>query len=152
MSDAAIAIAIQELVIANRIMAHENVIDDFGHVSVRHPLRADRYFISRSRSPEPVTREDIMELTLDDEPVEQNGRPMYKERVIHSAIYKARPDINAAVHHHAKELLPFTISEGAHAKYRPESIGTETQVRYLAQKLQAMFFRLKRVFLRITVA
>ena len=119
MSDAAIALAIQELVIANRIMAHENVIDDFGHVSVRHPLRADRYFISRSRSPELVTREDIMELTLDDEPVEQNGRPMYKERVIHSAIYKARPDINAAVHHHAKELLPFTISEGAHAKYRP---------------------------------
>ena len=119
MSDAAIALAIQELVIANRIMAHENVIDDFGHVSVRHPLRPDRYFISRSRSPELVTREDIMELTLDDEPIEQNGRPMYKERVIHSSMYRARPDVNAVVHHHAKEVLPFTISKSAHLKYRP---------------------------------
>ena len=29
--------AIRELVIANRILARENVIDGFGHVSVRHP-------------------------------------------------------------------------------------------------------------------
>ena len=119
MTDAAVAVAIQELVIANRIMAHENVIDDFGHVSVRHPLRPDRYFVSRSRSPELVTREDIMEFDLDDNPIEQNGRPMYKERVIHSSMYRARPDVNAVVHHHAKELLPFTISVDAHKKYRP---------------------------------
>ena len=30
--------AITELVIANRILAREQVIDDFGHVSIRHPL------------------------------------------------------------------------------------------------------------------
>ncbi len=118
MTDSAIAVAIQELVIANRIMAHEGVIDDFGHVSVRNPLNPNHYFISCSRSPELVTREDIMEMNMDDAPIDQRGRGMYKERVIHSAIYKARPDVHAAVHHHAKEVLPFTIT-GSHHKLRP---------------------------------
>ena len=40
---------ITNLVIANRILAREDVIDDFGHVSVRNPLNPDRYFLSRSR-------------------------------------------------------------------------------------------------------
>jgi hypothetical protein len=30
------------LVIANRILAHEEVIDAYGHVSVRHPDKPDR--------------------------------------------------------------------------------------------------------------
>ncbi len=118
MIDPAIAIAIQDLVIANRIMAHEGVIDDFGHVAVRNPLNPDHYFISCSRSPELVDREDIMEMDMNDQPIDQRGRSMYKERVIHSAIFKARPDVNAVVHHHAKELLPFTIT-GMHEKFRP---------------------------------
>ena len=33
---------ITNLVIANRILAREDVIDDFGHVSVRNPLNPDR--------------------------------------------------------------------------------------------------------------
>src|SRR5690606_20495391 len=56
---------IQELVVANRALAAENVIDDFGHVSARHPLRPDRFFLSRSRSPMLVTADDIMEFSLD---------------------------------------------------------------------------------------
>ncbi len=35
---------------------------------------------------------------------------------------------------------------------RPKSIGAETQMGYLAQKLQAVFFRLQRIFFRIAVA
>ena len=47
--------ALTQLVIANRILARENIIDDFGHVSIRHPLNPERYLLSRSRSPEVVT-------------------------------------------------------------------------------------------------
>ena len=63
---------------ANHILAREDVIDDFEHVSVRNPLNPQRYFMSRSRSLEIVTLDDVMELTLDGDPVAQNGRSMYK--------------------------------------------------------------------------
>ncbi|BBI63534.1 hypothetical protein HSBAA_48400 [Vreelandella sulfidaeris] len=101
---------ITNLVIANRILAREDVIDDFGHVSVRNPLNHERYFISRSRSPEVVTRGDIMEFTLDGELIGNDHRRPYAERHIHGAIYKDRPDVNAVTHHHARSILPFTMN------------------------------------------
>jgi HCOMODA/2-hydroxy-3-carboxy-muconic semialdehyde decarboxylase len=110
MIDPAVAEALHLLVIANRILARENVIDDFGHVSVRHPADPGRYFLSRSRSPEIVTRDDIIEFTLDGEPIAQNGRPMYRERALHGAVYMARPDVNAVTHNHARSVLPFGLT------------------------------------------
>ena len=80
MPDALLEQTLAELVLANRILAREDVIDDFGHVSVRHPHDPGRYFLSRSRSPEIVSREDIMEFTLDGTPIEPNGRRPYLER------------------------------------------------------------------------
>ena len=35
----------------------------------------------------------------------------YAERYIHSAIMKAYPDINAVVHSHAEDVLPYTVLE-----------------------------------------
>ena len=40
--------ALHELVAANRILAHEGVLDAFGHVSIRHPDQPDR-ISSRAR-------------------------------------------------------------------------------------------------------
>ena len=60
---------LRDLVIANRILANENVVDAYGHVSVRSPLDPERYFLSCSRSPELVQRSDIMEFRLDGTPV-----------------------------------------------------------------------------------
>ena len=54
--------------LANRIIAHEGVLDGFGHVSVRHPDHPDRYLLSRSRSPELVEPADLLEFTLDSDP------------------------------------------------------------------------------------
>lgn len=101
---------IRDLVIANRILAHEGVVDGFGHVSVRHPDRADRFFLSRSRSPELVTIDDIMEMGLDAQPAQPDPRPLYSERFIHAAIYEHRPEVKAVVHHHAYELIPFGVT------------------------------------------
>ena len=116
MSDAAIADTLNQLVIANRILAREDVIDDFGHVSVRNPNDPGRYFLSCSRSPEIVTRNDIMEFTLDGEAIEANGRTPYRERVIHGAVYMARPDVASVTHHHARAVLPFA---GGPVRLRP---------------------------------
>ena len=76
---------LEDLVIANRILAHEGVVDGYGHVTARHPERPDRFFMSRSRSPELVTLDDIMEFDLDCNPIDQRGRTMYGERAIHGA-------------------------------------------------------------------
>lgn len=103
--------AVTQLVLANRILARENVIDDFGHISARHPLNPERYFISRSRSPANVTRGDILEYTLEGELVGNDPRRPYAERHIHGAIYKDRPDVNSITHHHARSVVPFTMAD-----------------------------------------
>lgn len=103
--------AITELVLANRILAREEIIDDFGHVSMRHPLNPQHYLLSRSRSPANVTRNDIMEFSLDGDPVEPDPRRPYKERHIHGALYKDRPDVHAITHHHARSIIPFTMND-----------------------------------------
>jgi ribulose-5-phosphate 4-epimerase/fuculose-1-phosphate aldolase len=102
---------LRDLVIANRILARENVIDDFGHVSVRHPTDKDRFFLSRSRSPQNVTRDDLMEFALDGTLINEDPRRPYAERFIHGAIYMARPDVNAVSHHHARSVIPFSVTE-----------------------------------------
>ena len=109
--EAVIEHALTQLVLANRILARENVIDDFGHVSIRNPLNPERYFISRSRSPAVVTRSDLMEFTLDGELIGNDPRRPYAERHIHGAIYKDRPDVNSVVHHHARSVIPFTMND-----------------------------------------
>ncbi|HZT51427.1 MAG TPA: class II aldolase/adducin family protein [Stellaceae bacterium] len=101
---------IRDLVLANRILAHEGVVDAYGHVSVRSPHDPGRYFISVSRSPELVKESDIVECTLDGTPVRAENRPLYIERHIHGAIYENRPEVQAVVHSHALEVLPFSIS------------------------------------------
>jgi HCOMODA/2-hydroxy-3-carboxy-muconic semialdehyde decarboxylase len=99
-----------ELALANRIIAHEGVLDGFGHVSMRHPDHPDRYLLSRSRSPELVEPADLLEFTLDSEPVGSPKAEFYGERVIHGCIYQARPDVHAVCHHHSQSILPFCVT------------------------------------------
>ena len=52
----------RDLVIANRILAHQRVLDAYGHVSVRHPENPNHYLLSRSCSPGIVTEDDIFDV------------------------------------------------------------------------------------------
>ena len=103
--------AVLDVVIANRILANQEIVDAYGHVSRRHPLDRNVFLLSRSRSPELVEADDILEFHLDGTPVRPATSSLYIERFIHAAIYAARPDVNAVVHAHATEVLPFTISQ-----------------------------------------
>ena len=102
--------AVRDVVIANRILANEGVVDAYGHVSVRHPLDPTRFLLSRSLAPALVERGDVIEFDLEGKAVSGDARPPYLERFIHGAIYEARPDVQAVVHAHAEAVLPFTIS------------------------------------------
>jgi HCOMODA/2-hydroxy-3-carboxy-muconic semialdehyde decarboxylase len=99
----------RRLVAANRILAHENVVDAFGHVSIRDPRDQRRYVLARSRSPELVEHADLMEFALDGTPIDARGRTPYGERMIHGAVYEARADVHAVVHNHSYAVLPFTV-------------------------------------------
>jgi len=108
-----IAAAIRTLVIANRILGREGVVDAFGHISIRHPHDPERYFLSCSRSPDLVVEDDIMEFDLESNPIDQRGRTIYSERSIHGCIYRARSEVTAVCHSHAHALIPFTVTDTA---------------------------------------
>jgi HCOMODA/2-hydroxy-3-carboxy-muconic semialdehyde decarboxylase len=128
---------IQDLVIANRILAREEIVDAYGHVSLRHPEDPNRFLIARSLAQELVRPDDIIELDLDGQPMRGEDRSLYLERFIHAAIFAARPDVMAVVHAHAEDTLPFGIAQGI--KLRPvihsgSFIGIEVPVWDIADK------------------
>ncbi len=100
-----------DLVVANRILANENVVDAYGHVSIRNPDDPERFFLSCSRSPELVSRGDIMEFRLDGTALGGDERTPYLERFIHGGVYESSPDVKAVVHSHAEDVLPYSITE-----------------------------------------
>jgi ribulose-5-phosphate 4-epimerase/fuculose-1-phosphate aldolase len=98
---------IDQLVIANHILANEGVVDGYGHVSVRNPANPNTYFLARAGAPALVTAADITEYDLDSRPIASSPSAGYQERFIHGEIYKVRPDVMAVVHCHCLDVIPF---------------------------------------------
>ncbi len=102
---------IEDLVVANRVLVKEGVLDAFGHVSIRHPDDPARYLLGRNLAPALVTAADIVEYDLDSNPI---GAPAsfahFHERFIHGEIYRARPDVHAVVHSHSPNVIPFGVT------------------------------------------
>jgi HCOMODA/2-hydroxy-3-carboxy-muconic semialdehyde decarboxylase len=111
-SGAADAALLDDLVIANRILFDQGVVDAFGHVSVRDDKRPDRFLLARNMAPALVTRGDILEFDLRGAPVSADGHSVYLERFIHSEIYRARPDVMAVVHSHSPTIVAFGVASG----------------------------------------
>jgi HCOMODA/2-hydroxy-3-carboxy-muconic semialdehyde decarboxylase len=107
--------AAKDLAIANRILAHEGLVDAFGDVSVRHPVDKDRFFLACGRNPGAVVPDDVVEFTLDGTSLDGtslgNKHELPGERFIHAAIYAARPDINTVLHASPEDTLPFGITQ-----------------------------------------
>ena len=107
---------IGDLVAASRILAMQEVLDAYGHVSARSDHRAEHFLISRSLAPALVTAADIMECGPDSEPLPGDKRKGFIERYIHGEIYRARPEVMAIVHSHSPSVIPFGITR---TKLRP---------------------------------
>ena len=106
-----IADLIAEIVLAGRILSAEGVIDSFGHVSARHPEDPGRFLMPRVRAAELVTAEDVLTFDLDGAPQPATTQRVFAERVIHSCLYRARPDVMAVCHHHAPAMMPFCVTD-----------------------------------------
>ena len=99
-----------KLVVANRILYDQGVVDGFGHVSVRHDQSPGHFLLARNMAPALVRREDILTFDLDGAALDANGRRTYLERFIHGEIYRARPDVGAVVHSHSPSVIPFGVT------------------------------------------
>jgi ribulose-5-phosphate 4-epimerase/fuculose-1-phosphate aldolase len=105
---------VEELVVGNRILFHEKVVDAFGHISVRHDKDRTKFLLSRHRAPGLVTAADILTHDFDGNPLDnRDGSRLYGERFIHGEIYRARPEVMSIVHCHAPQLIPFGATRSA---------------------------------------
>jgi HCOMODA/2-hydroxy-3-carboxy-muconic semialdehyde decarboxylase len=103
-------VALEDLVAANHILVDQEVLDGFGHISIRHPHDPNRYLMARNIAPALVTTSDILEYDLDSNPIDAKGQRTFLERFIHGEVYKARPDVQAVIHSHSPSVVPFGIS------------------------------------------
>lgn len=102
---------IDDLVLANRVLAHEiKVLDAYGHISVRSTANPNHYYLSRAISAGQVTAADIIEYDLDSNRVGGSTGDGYLERYIHGEIFKARPDVMAVIHAHSAEAITFAAA------------------------------------------
>jgi ribulose-5-phosphate 4-epimerase/fuculose-1-phosphate aldolase len=101
---------IEDLVLANRILATEELAEVYGNVSFREPLHPNRFFLARPIPPHRVTAGDIYEYDIDGAPIANDPSGENQDRLIHSEIYKARPDVMAIVCWRSADILPFTAS------------------------------------------
>jgi len=103
---------VADLVSANHILFDQGVVDAFGHISVRHDQRPDRFLLARNMAPSRVEANDIVEFTLDGEAVNAGGRKVYLERFIHAEIFRKRPDVVAVIHSHSHSIVPLSVVKG----------------------------------------
>ena len=101
---------------ANRILSNEGIFDYLGHVSARNPVNHDSYLISKALAPGLVTGADIVEVALDGRVLTRGNPAVYSERIIHGAIYQARPDVNSVIHAHP---IPACIMANSGVRFRP---------------------------------
>lgn len=102
---------IDKLVLANRILYRQGVVDGFGHASARHDKSPGHFLLARNMAPGLVRREDIVTFDLAGEALDANGRRVYLERFIHGEIYRARADVQAIVHSHSPSVIPFGVTQ-----------------------------------------
>ncbi len=103
-SDPALA---EKLALANRILYDQNVVDGFGHISVRHDKSPDHFLLSCNRAPGLVNASDILTYDLNGDLAKPSDKRSYLERFIHAEIYRVRPDVMSVVHSHSQSVIPF---------------------------------------------
>ncbi|KDR82351.1 hypothetical protein GALMADRAFT_206248 [Galerina marginata CBS 339.88] len=106
-----------DLLDANHILHFLDVVDAFGHISVRNPDNASQFIMSFAIAPALATSGSLvtydinnataLHLTFNTSVTGSAIPSSFLERFIHSEIYKAFPDVISVVHAHTTEVLPF---------------------------------------------
>ena len=118
---------IDDLIVGSRILAQHEILDGFGHASVRSAANPNHFFMTRRMAPALVTKESVIEFDGDSMPIDPSVRStiksldpragrlvtgaVYGERPIHGEIYRVRTDVQAIVHSHCPAVIPFGVSD-----------------------------------------
>ncbi|KAF8192953.1 arad-like aldolase/epimerase [Pholiota molesta] len=116
----AVLSATTDLLDAGHILHFLDIVDAFGHVSVRNPDNTSEFFMSFSLAPALATSQSIitydinnataLSLTFNTSVTGANVPAGFAERFIHSQIYQAFPDVQGVVHSHTTDILPFAAA------------------------------------------
>jgi ribulose-5-phosphate 4-epimerase/fuculose-1-phosphate aldolase len=99
----------QRLTTGCRILAEQDIVDAFGHLSARLPGDDRLFLMNRGMSPALVTPEDFIVLDWEGNVVAGDGYPN-AEWPIHACIYRARPDVGGVLHSHQRLSRIFSLS------------------------------------------
>jgi L-fuculose-phosphate aldolase len=90
----------ERVALACRVLALEGYLDlTLGHVSARDPGSRTIWIKRKGPALDEVEPEDVIALDLDDPRALESSR-YHLESVMHTEVYRARPDANAVIHGH----------------------------------------------------
>lgn len=103
----------QQVAAATRILQSLGVLGYSGHISVRTGTGATFLVQPRDTSRARLAPDDLCVLDLAGTVVAEGSGVPPAEKVIHTAILKARPDVGAVFHFHPENATLLTLAEGA---------------------------------------
>jgi len=100
------------LITSSHILHKHGIFDAYGHVSVRNPDNEATFFLPVNKAPALLSSaEEIVEYKIEDgESADKTDKKHFSERFIHSEIYKKFPTVNAVIHSHCSDVLPYCIN------------------------------------------
>ena len=100
----------EKVVLANKILDYENLARPLGHVSVRIP-GTDTFLITGSVAPGQATIDDIVICDMNGKVLEGKYQRSYSEVVIHTGVFKKRPEYNSVIHSHSPYVIALSMTE-----------------------------------------
>jgi ribulose-5-phosphate 4-epimerase/fuculose-1-phosphate aldolase len=99
----------KDVITACRILSYKGLIEGFGHVSARIP-ESDLFLMTPRIGLALVKETQLLTLNLKGE-VLQGSHPVPAEAWLHTAIMKAKPEINAITRIHARVANMFSVTD-----------------------------------------
>jgi ribulose-5-phosphate 4-epimerase/fuculose-1-phosphate aldolase len=102
-----------QIAACTRLLNMLGILHYSGHVSARAPGRDRLYIQTRTESRAEVTPDSILLVDFDGNVLEGSPGKPPSELVIHTGIYRARPDVGAVIHNHMPLAAAITMAKGA---------------------------------------
>lgn len=123
-----------------RLLNMLGILHYSGHVSERVPGKDRLYIQIRTESRAEVTPDSVLLVDFDGNVLEGDGKPP-SELVIHTEIYRKRPDVGAVIHNHMPLAVALTMVRGAkpeimdfHAAHWKDAIPVMREVGHIKTK------------------
>lgn len=98
--------------VVNALYAARLITATGGNVSVRCADKEDRVWVTPSKIYKGGLRpEDIVPIDLQGKALDAGANPPSSEHLVHCAIYRRRPDVNAVIHTHAPQATVLALAE-----------------------------------------